>query len=82
MKVIEFPDWNASLSHSELNEREQQAHRITLRWYLSYCSNQHCQATIPSARAFVQEAIASHPKVPDFSLEQWKQALNWFFKNG
>ncbi|WP_269526439.1 integron integrase [Coraliomargarita parva] len=82
MKVIEFPDWDAALGRSGIGEREEESFRITLRWYLSYCGEQGCQATVPSARAFVDQARRNHPKVPSFAVEQWKQALNWFFKHG
>jgi integron integrase len=79
MKEIQFPEWRQVLAQVQMSERQRRSYEITLRWYLSFCRRSRAQVTVSSARDFVK--WAAEQKDPErWQLEQWKEALNWFFR--
>jgi len=79
MKEVRFPDWLEALAQSPMSDRQRRSHEITLRWYLSFCRRGRSAVSVQSAREFVE--WARQQKSPQaWQLEQWKEALNWFFR--
>lgn len=77
--IVHFPRWAEVLSSSDLAPTLQNAYKITIRWYLSWCSRNSTGCTVESARAFIDWAESEkHPN--DWTLERWREAIRWFFK--
>ncbi|MBI2948015.1 MAG: phage integrase N-terminal SAM-like domain-containing protein [Verrucomicrobia bacterium] len=79
MKEVNFPNWKQVLSQARLSNRERKSYEITLRWYLSFCRRSRAGVTVQSARDFVRWATEQKKPQP-WQLDQWKEALNWFFR--
>jgi len=77
----ETQNWERTLCESDLSEQLKNAYAITIRWYLSYCQRLQCGISCDSARLFVDKAKRNRPHVPERAVEQWKTALNWFFRH-
>lgn len=81
MRAVNFPEWNANLElDSRFPAERRTAFRITIRWYLSYCKRRNQRCDFKSARAFIDWAERSK-KPPDCVLEQWREAIRWFFRS-
>jgi integron integrase len=79
MQRIHFPDWREVLAQADLPDRVKQSFEITVRWYLSFCRRGRADVTVQSARDFM--AWAAQERHPEgWQLEQWKEALRWFFR--
>ena len=79
MNEVQFPEWPDVLNQSPIPERLKQSFEITLRWFLSFCRRARASVTIQSARDFID--WARREKTPEpWQIEQWKEALNWFFR--
>ena len=81
MKEIQFRQWPEVLARTNLPEHQKASWAITLRWYLNFCRRGRAGVTVQSARDFI--AWAEQEKHPEpWQLESWKEALNWFFREG
>jgi hypothetical protein len=58
-----------------------QQYRLALIRYLQFCKQTHQQATVESARQFM-ETVHAKRLLGVSLLATWKEALNWFFKEG
>lgn len=77
--IISFPNWSNALNTAELPEKEKTRHRIIINWFLGHLKRERCPASVDSARAFLEGLIARRrPK--DWQVEQWREGLNWFFR--
>jgi len=54
---------------------------ITIRWYLSWAKQAQVPVDVDSARDFITQVELEKRPVP-YRLEQWKEALRWFFREG
>jgi hypothetical protein len=74
-----FTNWREALHRSGLTPGMQSVYALALSGYLEYCSRNAVSVTTPSARAYMEDVIrrglAKHPQL-------WKDALNWFFREG
>ena len=74
-----FANWREALHSSGLTPSMQSVYALALGGYLEYCSRNAVSVTTPSARAYmddvVRRGLAKHPQL-------WKDALNWFFREG
>ena len=80
MKRIVFKNWEGHLDSSGLDAKRVLGHRITIRWYFSWCKRRGCAATSESAREFVSEITAAK-QAAEWQVERWKDALRWLFAN-
>ena len=80
MKAIHFPDWPEALARAQLPAGLQHSFEITIRWYLSFYKRGRAEATVQSARDFIRWA-AQEKQPKDWQLEQWKEALRWWFRS-
>jgi integron integrase len=67
------------LAASDLPEDIKTRHRITLRWYLSFCRRSRVNADFESARGFVEWAVREKTATAQLA-EQWREAIRWFFR--
>jgi hypothetical protein len=81
MQEINFPDWKEVLAGQEMPRRLKQSFEITIRWYLSYCRRGRGAVHFESARDFI-DCVAREKKPQEWQLEQWKEAIRWFFREG
>lgn len=82
MKTVQFANWNEVLESAALPDAAKKSYRITIRWYLSYCHQQHCPACFDSARAFMAAAMQQKSGMDDWVYERWREGIRWFFRNG
>lgn len=81
MNEVRFGRWPEVLAQASLPQRQKASWAITLRWYLNFCRRGRAAVTVQSARDFVEWAQQEkHPE--PWQLESWKEALNWFFREG
>ena len=77
-KIIHFPCWLEVLDASNLSSELRESFKVTLRWYLPWCSRQSLTCSVESARNFIEWAEAE--KKPSLWMtEGWKEASRWFF---
>jgi len=77
-KIIHFPRWLEVLDASNLSSEIRESFKVTLRWYLAWCSRQSLACSVESARHFIEWAEAE--KNPNrWMSERWKEAIRWFF---
>jgi integron integrase len=74
-----FPDWGQALKGLQLPELRHAAHRQAIIEYLSFCKTSRLRATFSSARQFMA-GLESKRRLGRSQLAQWKEALNWFFR--
>jgi hypothetical protein len=80
MKEIGFPEWKEVLAATGLPEARKRSMEITLRWFLSFCRRGRSGVTVQAARDFVAWA-AREKKAQPWQIEQWKEAVRWFFRS-
>lgn len=68
-------------SDAALDESERKSYKITIRWFLGYCRRTHRAADFDCARDFIVEVEAER-RPGKWALEQWKEGIRWFFRNG
>jgi len=79
MEPLNFPQWPEVLVQSALPHGLKRSFEITVRWYLGFCRRGRAEVTVQSARDFI--AWAAQEKHPGaWQLEQWKEAIRWFFR--
>jgi integron integrase len=76
-----FPRWPDALRQLHLPAPREQQYRLALIRYLRFCKETRQRATIESARAFI-ESVQQQRMLSLSLLATWKEALNWFFKEG
>lgn len=82
MKRLHFPRWREVLSaDSSVSVDRRASIEITIRWYLGWCRRNRAVCTITSARRFMDE-VAREKSPSEAVLQQWREALNWFFGRG
>jgi integron integrase len=74
-----FPAWPEALRQLRLPAIRNQQYRLALIRYLRFCKETRQRATVESARAFI-ESVQEQRMVSLSMLANWKEALNWFFK--
>ena len=80
-QAIWFPQWSDSLHQLRLPPIHRQQYRLALIRYLRFCKETRQQATVDSARAFMDE-IAAQRTLSATMLGRWKEAINWFLTEG
>ena len=78
---VKFTDWETVLAQSEVPPHRQESMAITLRWYLSWAKRARVSVDFDSARDFITQ-VEMEKRPPPYRLEQWKEALRWFFREG
>jgi len=78
---IWFPQWAEALERLRLPLMAKQQYRLALIRYLQQLRATHQRATIASARAFMETA-QTRQRLSASALALWKEALNWFFREG
>src|ERR1017187_2146256 len=79
MKAFDFSHWPERLAQAPLPERNKHSFAITIRWFLSFCRRGRGEISHQSARDFIAWA-GSEKKAKPWQIEEWKEALNWFFR--
>jgi len=79
MKYVSFPRWAEVLDRSDLSPEIREGYRVTIRWYLSWCRVRSMRCCVPSARAFMEWAVAEKT-ASERVASCWRAAVNWFFK--
>jgi integron integrase len=74
-----FPQWAEVLARVRLKDLERRAYRSAIMDYLGFCKQSRQQATVESARKFMEQVEARH-RLGVSQLATWKAALNWFFR--
>jgi len=80
MKVVQFPRWAEVLADAGLPEATRRGHKVTIRWYLSWCARRSTGCTVASAREFVDWA-KEEKNANEWMVERWREAIRWFFIN-
>lgn len=76
---VQFHNWEDVLGESNLPAHRKASWGITIRWYLSWAKRARVPIDFNSARDFIaQVEVEKHPS--PHRLEQWKDALRWFFR--
>ena len=76
--MIHFPRWLEVLDASNLSSELRESFKVTLRWYLAWCSRQSLACSVESARNFIEWAEAE--KKPSLWMtEGWQEAIRRFF---
>lgn len=78
---LHFPDWQQFLNATDLPAHRKESFAITIRWYLSWTRRARVPVDFDSARDFVAQ-IQQEKRPAPYRLEQWKDALRWFFREG
>ncbi len=77
--AVIFAHWREVLNRAPVSEAVRGGYALAIGGYLDYCRHHGASVTVESARGYVADAqrrkLARSP-------ELWKQALNWFFKEG
>jgi integron integrase len=81
MKEIRFPEWEQVLNRTTLSTHTRHRWTITIRWYLNFCRRGRAGVNVQSARDFVEWA-KRQKQAPDRWVDEWKDALRWFFRVG
>ena len=79
MREIKFPNWVEALRRTEIGESQRQSWSITLKWYLGFCRRNRTSVTVQSAREFVAW-VEKEKRGQPWQVEQWKEAIRWFFR--
>jgi hypothetical protein len=79
--TVWFPQWSTALQQLRLPPLRRQQYRLALIRYLQFCKQTHQQATVESARQFM-ESVHAKRMLGVSMLATWKEALNWFFREG
>ena len=79
MKAFDFSHWPERLAQAPMPERNKDSFAITIRWFLSFCRRGRSEVSHQSARDFIAWA-GSEKKAQPWQIEEWKEALNWFFR--
>jgi integron integrase len=79
---LAFPDWTARLGADDsLTPGLRQSYRHTLTGFLAFCQQRRVPASVSAARDFVELTRLERAPSPG-RLQEWKDALNWYFRRG
>ena len=81
MEPTLYINWTNRLKGSSLYKSQQRSYAITIRWYLGHCSHKRSSVNVASAHQFI-ESVAEERQPEEWMLQQWKDAINWFFRHG
>jgi hypothetical protein len=77
-----FPDWAARLgADGSLTPGLREGYRQTLTGFLAFCRQRRAQTSVSAARDFVELTRLERAPSPG-RLQEWKDALNWYFRRG
>lgn len=77
-----FPDWANRLRADEsLTPGLRESYRQTLAGFGQFCQQRQTGTTVAGAREFVELARLERAPSPA-RLQEWKDALNWYFRRG
>jgi integron integrase len=80
--AFSFPDWAARLrTDGSLTPGLRESYRQTLARFLEFCQQRQAGPTVAVARDFVELERLERAPSPA-RLQEWKEALNWFFRRG
>ena len=79
MITVSFPNWSDALAAADLPDKVRGRHRIVIKWFLGHLKRERSPASKKSARQFIDHLVETRrPK--DWQAEQWREGLNWFFR--
>jgi hypothetical protein len=77
-----FPAWPARLqADASLTPGWRESYRQTLTRFGEFCQQRKRTTSVAGAREFVELARLEHVPSPA-RLQEWKDALNWYFRRG
>lgn len=80
--AFSFPDWPAHLQADEsLTPGLREAYRLTLTRFLEFIRQRSAVPTVSGAREFVELSRLEQAPSPG-RVQEWKDALNWYFRQG
>ena len=74
-----FPQWAEVLARVRLKDLERRTYRSAIMDYLGFCKRSRQQATVESARKFMEQ-VEARRRLGVSQLATWKAGLNWFFR--
>ena len=74
-----FANWREMLNELKLSRASRHAYAQAIEGYLQYCLGNGLSVAVDSARGFVEDALR-RGLTADGAI--WKEALNWFFREG
>ena len=81
-RTLTFPEWPAALrADASLTAGLRESYRLTLQRFGQFCRERGAGATVALAREYVELARLEQAPRPG-RLQEWKDALNWFFRKG
>jgi hypothetical protein len=80
--AVFLPDWAARLAaDASLTPGLRESYRLTIAGFLELCRRRRLGASVGLAREYVELARLERAPSPG-RLQEWKEALNWFFRRG
>jgi len=77
-----FPDWTSKLhADDSLTPGLRAIYRLVLERFLHFCQQRKAAPCVPLAREYVELARLERAPSPA-QLQEWKDGLNWFFRQG
>ena len=77
-----FADWEERLvQEAVLPPGLRESYRATFQAFLGFCRRRQSGPTVAAARDYVEIARLERQPGP-VQLQEWKDALNWFFRAG
>ena len=76
-----FPGWEGALARFPVSPPRRQEYRQAVIRFLHFCRETRQVASVPAARAFIETVQLQRPQ-GETTLATWKEALNWFFREG
>lgn len=77
-----FPDWTRCLHNDDsLTPGLREVYRRALAGFLQFCQQRRSAPSVALARDYVELSQLEHAPSPA-QLQEWKDALNWFFRRG
>ena len=74
-----FPAWKQCLGQARLSAELQGSYRRGIDAYSDFCRRHRLEASVETARRFMAES-AGPESLAAATVEVWKEALNWFFR--
>lgn len=76
-----FPEWARALQTDvAVPTAQRESYRRAIVSFLRFCGTRRAAATVALAREFVE--IAPREETPAVRIQEWIEALNWFFRKG
>ena len=74
-----FPGWKQYMGQARLSAERQVVYSQGIEAYSAFCRRHRLDATVETARRFMAESAGLGSLAPA-TVEDWKEALNWFFR--